>query len=86
VGGELLTIEASAIPGKGRVIKTGSLGDVMQESIQAALTVVRSRAMALGIRKTSTRKMTCIFMFPRVQRQKTDHRPVLACAPLWCQF
>ena len=51
VGGELLTIESSAIPGKGRVIKTGSLGDVMQESIQAALTVVRSRAMALGIRK-----------------------------------
>ena len=51
VGGELLTIEASAIPGKGRVIKTGSLGDVMQESIQAALTVVRSRAMTLGVRK-----------------------------------
>ncbi|MDP6197607.1 MAG: S16 family serine protease, partial [Porticoccaceae bacterium] len=51
VGGELLTIESSAIPGKGKVIKTGSLGDVMQESIQAALTVVRSRAMALGVRK-----------------------------------
>ena len=51
VGGELLTIEASVIPGKGRVIKTGSLGDVMQESIQAALTVVRSRAMTLGVRK-----------------------------------
>ena len=51
VGGELLTIEASAIPGKGNVVKTGSLGDVMQESIQAALTVVRSRAKALGIRR-----------------------------------
>ena len=49
VGGELLTIEASHIDGKGRVIKTGSLGDVMQESIQAALTVVRSRAETLGI-------------------------------------
>lgn len=49
VGGELLTIESSAIPGKGMIIKTGSLGDVMQESIQAALTVVRSRGQALGI-------------------------------------
>ena len=49
VGGELLTIEASAIQGKGRMIKTGSLGDVMQESIQAALTVVRSRSQILGI-------------------------------------
>ena len=50
VGGELLTIEASHIDGKGRVIKTGSLGDVMQESIQAAMTVVRSRADSLGIK------------------------------------
>ena len=50
VGGELLTIEASNIDGKGRVIKTGSLGDVMQESIQAAMTVVRSRADSLGIK------------------------------------
>ncbi|WP_339803660.1 endopeptidase La [uncultured Marinobacter sp.] len=49
VGGELLTIETAVTPGKGRVVKTGSLGDVMQESIQAALTVVRSRAAALGI-------------------------------------
>ncbi len=49
VGGELLTIEASAVEGKGKTIKTGSLGDVMQESIQAAFTVVRSRAKALGL-------------------------------------
>jgi ATP-dependent Lon protease len=49
VGGELLTIEAVAVPGKGKQIRTGKLGDVMQESIQAAMTVVRSRAMALGI-------------------------------------
>ena len=49
VGGELLTIEASAVEGKGKTIKTGSLGDVMQESIQAALTVVRSRAATLGV-------------------------------------
>jgi ATP-dependent Lon protease len=49
VGGELLTIEAVSMPGKGRTIKTGSLGDVMQESIQAATTVVRSRSKVLGI-------------------------------------
>jgi len=51
VGGELLNIEAVAVPGKGRQTKTGSLGDVMQESIQAALTFVRSRSEILGIRK-----------------------------------
>ena len=49
VGGELLTIEAVALPGKGKTITTGKLGEVMQESIQAALSVVRSRSIALGI-------------------------------------
>jgi len=49
VGGELLTIEAVALPGKGKMITTGKLGEVMQESIQAALSVVRSRSRALGI-------------------------------------
>jgi len=50
VGGELLTIEAVAIPGKGKQTSTGKLGDVMKESIEAAVTVVRSRAAALGIK------------------------------------
>ena len=49
VGGELLGIEAALVPGKGKLIHTGQLGDVMQESIQAAMTVVRSRAEMLGI-------------------------------------
>ena len=49
VGGEILTIEVVAVPGKGQVIRTGKLGDVMQESIQAAISLVRSRAAALGI-------------------------------------
>ena len=49
VGGELLSIEAAIVPGKGKLIHTGQLGDVMQESIQAAMTVVRSRAGVLGL-------------------------------------
>ncbi|MCP2007349.1 ATP-dependent Lon protease [Duganella sp. HSC-15S17] len=50
VGGDLLTIEAVQMPGKGNVIRTGTLGDVMKESIEAARTVVRSRANRLGIK------------------------------------
>ncbi|MFQ5759821.1 MAG: endopeptidase La, partial [Acidiferrobacterales bacterium] len=49
VGGELLTIEATILPGKGKLMITGKLGDVMQESIQAAMSVVRSRGAALGL-------------------------------------
>ena len=49
VGGELLTVEAVVLPGKGKTITTGKLGDVMQESVQAAMSVVRSRAALLGI-------------------------------------
>ncbi len=49
VGGELLTIESAVMPGKGKFVSTGKLGEVMQESIQAALTVVRSRSQKLGI-------------------------------------
>ena len=52
VGGELLSIEAVIVPGKGKQTYTGKLGDVMQESIQAAVTVVRSRAKSLGLDKS----------------------------------
>src|SRR5258706_481715 len=51
VGGELLTIEAVAMPGKGKTITTGKLGEVMQESIQAALSVVRARSRKLGVKE-----------------------------------
>jgi ATP-dependent Lon protease len=50
VGGELLSIETAVVPGKGKHVITGQLGDVMKESIQAAMSVVRSRAAALGIK------------------------------------
>jgi ATP-dependent Lon protease len=50
VGGDLLTIEAAITPGKGGITRTGSLGDVMKESVEAARTVVRSRSRRLGIR------------------------------------
>ena len=50
MGGDLLTIEAALMPGKGLVTRTGSLGDVMKESVEAARTVVRSRSAQLGIK------------------------------------
>jgi ATP-dependent Lon protease len=50
VGGDLLTIESAVMPGKGNIIRTGSLGDVMKESVEAARSVVRSRAKRLGIK------------------------------------
>jgi ATP-dependent Lon protease len=52
VGGEILTIEAVTVPGKGRVIATGKLGDVMKESVQAAESFVKSRAVEFGIKPT----------------------------------
>ena len=52
VGGEILSIEASVVPGKGKMTITGKLGDVMQESVQAAHSYVRSRATAFGLRPT----------------------------------
>ncbi len=56
VGGDLLTIEAAVLPGKGNIIRTGSLGDVMKESVEAARSVVRSRAKFLGIKDEAFEK------------------------------
>jgi ATP-dependent Lon protease len=56
VGGDLLTIEAAVMPGKGNIIRTGSLGDVMKESVEAARSVVRARARRLGIKDESFEK------------------------------
>ena len=57
VGGELLTIEAAVVPGKGKLTPTGQLGDVMKESIEAAMTVVRSRAGVLGLAEDFHQKL-----------------------------
>ncbi|MEM9387536.1 MAG: endopeptidase La [Pseudomonadota bacterium] len=57
VGGELLTVETAVVPGKGKLTHTGQLGDVMQESVQAALTVVRSRAKVLSIEEDFHQKV-----------------------------
>ncbi len=64
VGGDLLTIEAVVVPGKGKETYTGRLGDVMQESIKAALTVVRSRAASLGIKPDFYRNLDVHFHVP----------------------
>lgn len=64
VGGELLTIEVAVVPGKGRILRTGKLGEVMKESIQAAETVVRSRANLLGIESEVFQKKDMHFHVP----------------------
>jgi len=64
VGGDLLTIEAVVVPGKGKETYTGQLGDVMQESIKAAMTVVRNRAHALGIRTDFYKELDVHFHVP----------------------
>jgi ATP-dependent Lon protease len=65
VGGEILTIEATLMPGKGRLTLTGKLGDVMQESAQAAMSYVRSKATSSTSRRTSTGRPTSTSTFPR---------------------
>jgi ATP-dependent Lon protease len=64
VGGDLLTIEVATMPGKGNVQRTGSLGDVMKESVEAARTVVRARARRLGIRDDRFEKLDLHVHFP----------------------
>jgi ATP-dependent Lon protease len=64
VGGDLLTIEVATMPGKGNVHRTGSLGDVMKESVEAARSVVRSRARRLGIRDDQFEKTDLHVHFP----------------------
>jgi len=64
VGGDLLTIEAALMPGKGNIIRTGSIGDVMKESVEAARSVVRSRSAHLGIKEDQFEKKDIHIHFP----------------------
>ena len=76
-GGDTLAIEVSVAPGKGKLILTGKLGDVMKESAQAAFSYIRSRAEELQIDPDFHEKMIFIFMFQKEQFQKMDRQQVL---------
>ena len=73
VGGDTLQIEVSLSPGKGKLVLTGKLGDVMKESAQAAFSYVRSKAEELGLILTFMRKMIFIFMFLKARFQRMVH-------------
>ena len=83
VGGDLLTIETACVPGKGKLTYTGSLGEVMQESIRAALTVVRARAEKLGINPDFYENATFTFTFRKGRRRKMAQARVLPCVLRW---
>ena len=76
MGGELLTIEVAAVPGKGKFITTGSLGDVMKESITAAMTVVRTRAAELGIEASRFEETDVHVHLQKVRLRKMAHLQV----------
>ena len=74
VGGELLTIEAAIMPGKGRMTVTGNLRDVMKESISAAAAYVRSRAVAFGINRRGSTSAISTFTCRKARRRRMDRR------------
>lgn len=82
VGGDLLTIETASVPGKGKLTFTGSLGEVMQKSIQAAMTVVRTRADKLGINGDFYEKRD-IHVRTEGATPKDGQVQVLQCVPRW---
>jgi ATP-dependent Lon protease len=83
VGGELLTIEAASMPGKGVIIRTGSLGDVMKESVEAARSVVRSRSRRLGIKDEQFEKLDLHIHLPEGATPKDGRSPASRCALTW---
>ena len=83
VGGELLTIETVALPGKQGTITTGKLGEVMQESIQAALSVVYASARSRSASSMISTRRTISIHLPEGATPKTGRRPVSASVPRW---
>ena len=84
VGGDLLTIETASVVGKGKLTFTGSLGDVMKESIQAAMTVVRARAEKLGINSEFHEKRDIHIQCARWRNtERWSKRQVSQCVPHW---
>jgi ATP-dependent Lon protease len=77
VGGDLLTIEAAIMTGKGVIIRTGSLGDVMKESVEAARTVVRSRGHGWASRRSCSRSATSTSTCRMAPRPRTARARVL---------
>jgi ATP-dependent Lon protease len=84
VGGELLRIESALVPGKGKFTYTGQLGDVMQESIQAAMTVVRSRADALGVPPDFHSTLDVHIHVPEGATPKDGPSAGVAMCTAWC--
>ena len=80
-GGDTLFIETTVVPGTGKLVLTGQLGEVMQESAKAGISYVRSVAGKHGIKRISTRPLTCIFIFRRARLQRTGLQPESPCAP-----
>ena len=81
VGGDILFIEATRTPGKGSLILTGQLGEVMRESAQAAMTLVKSRAAQLGIDPSYSKRATSTSTCPPAPHQRTDPARALRCSP-----
>ena len=86
VGGELLHIETALVPGKGGMTLTGQLGDVMKESIHAAMTVVRSRHEVLGLEPDFYQKIEAHIHVPEGATPKDGPARVSACARRWCRL
>jgi ATP-dependent Lon protease len=82
VGGDILFIEATRMPGKGRLILTGSLGDVMKESAQTALSYLRSQAEKLKSKLTGWTSRTCIFTCRRCYAEGRTERGLAIVAAL----